>query len=80
MYGRVDIVYLDSKLIVEADSWRWHNDPRSWQADRRRDNLAQLAGWTVLRFTWADLTRRPSYVVAAVKAGLEDSEHETSHI
>ena len=80
MNGRVDLVYRDAELIVEGDSFRWHNDPRSFQADRKRDNLAQLAGWTVLRFTWEDITRRPSYVVTSVRTALENSERRNVHI
>jgi hypothetical protein len=80
MNGRVDLVYRDAELIVEGDSFRWHNDPRSFQADRKRDNLAQLAGWTVLRFTWEDITKRPSYVVTSVRTALENSERRNVHI
>jgi very-short-patch-repair endonuclease len=30
-----------------------------------------LAGWTVLRFTWEDVYRRPRWVVAQVGAALQ---------
>ena len=65
--GRVDIAYVAERLIVEGDSQRWHGTPETFQADRHRDNLAQLAGWRILRFTWEDITRRPSYVVDAIR-------------
>ena len=68
--GRVDIAYVDDRLIVEGDSQRWHGTPETFQADRHRDNLAQLAGWRILRFTWEDITRRPSYVVDSIRRAL----------
>jgi len=68
--GRVDIAYPQHRVIIEADSRRWHGSPEAFQADRRRDNLAQIAGWTILRFTWEDLTERPTYVCATVRSAL----------
>jgi very-short-patch-repair endonuclease len=68
--GRVDLAYIDARVIVEADSRRWHDSPEAFQADRRRDNLAQLAGWTILRFTWEDIVKRPSYVIGTVETAL----------
>ncbi len=38
--------------------------------DRRRQNDLANAGWTVLRFTWADTLRR-GYVAATVRRALE---------
>jgi len=35
---------------------------------RRRQNELVLAGWTILRFTWDDLTHRPTTVLAALEA------------
>jgi very-short-patch-repair endonuclease len=38
--------------------------------DRRRQNAIELAGWTVLRFTWHDLVNRPAAIVAEISAAL----------
>jgi very-short-patch-repair endonuclease len=35
------------------------------------ENLLVLDGWTVLRFTWQDVTDRPDQVLAAIFAALE---------
>jgi very-short-patch-repair endonuclease len=56
--------------VVEGDSREWHGDEYTFQADRERDNLAQLAGWRILRFTWHDVTRKPDYVVSSIRRGL----------
>jgi very-short-patch-repair endonuclease len=57
--------------VIEADSRRWHTRKRDFAVDRQRDNDATLAGWRVLRFTWADLTKRPAWVAQAVLAALQ---------
>lgn len=80
MGGRVDLTYLEDHLIIEGDSLRWHGSPAAFQADRRRDNLAQLAGWTILRFTWEDITKRPGYVVASIQRALQNSAQGSSQI
>ena len=68
--GRVDLAYIDEEIVVECDSMRWHGTPESFQLDRQRDNLAQLAGWIVLRFTWEDITKRPTYVIRTIRQAL----------
>jgi predicted transcriptional regulator of viral defense system len=68
--GRVDFAYPQAKLIIECDGRRWHTSVESFELDRRRDNLAQLAGWRVLRFTWVDVTSMAPYVVETVRSAL----------
>lgn len=75
--GRVDLAYPDHQVIVEGDSERWHGTPEAFQIDRTRDNLAQIAGWIILRFTWADITKRPAYVVATVERALSARQSDT---
>jgi very-short-patch-repair endonuclease len=55
---------------VETDSWLAHSTSYAFQADRSQTNTLQLAGWLVLRFTWADLTRRSRATAAAVSRAL----------
>lgn len=68
--GRVDLSYPEAKLVIEGDSRQWHGDEHTFHADRERDNLAQLAGWRILRFTWRDITKRPDYVVSSIRRAL----------
>jgi len=67
MNGRVDLAYEHQQVVVECDSRRWHGTAEAFQLDRHRDNLAQLAGWIVLRFTWDDITKRGPYVVKTIR-------------
>ncbi len=68
--GRVDFAYLEERLVIEGDSRRWHTMADAFLTDRERDNLAQLAGWRVLRFTWWDVEERPDYVVTLIRKAL----------
>jgi very-short-patch-repair endonuclease len=62
----VDFAWRDAKLIVEVDGYRYHRSPSSFESDRERDVVLGLAGWEVLRFTWAQIARRGDWVANAV--------------
>ncbi len=68
--GRLDLVYPESRVIIECDGRRWHTTAEAFERDRRRDNLAQLNGWLILRFTWTDTTRHAHVVVEQVRQAL----------
>jgi very-short-patch-repair endonuclease len=69
--GKVrDFHWPDRRLVVEADSYRWHRSPSALNVDRERDVELTLAGYRVLRFTWEQVTQRPGYVVRALLAAL----------
>lgn len=68
--GRVDLAYPAARVIIEADSRRWHTREHDFEVDRRRDREAQLAGWDVYRFTWQDLVGDPEDVTATVRRAL----------
>ncbi len=66
-----DVLFARVKLIVEIDGRAWHSDEIRFQRDRTRRNDLVNSGYTVLRFTWDDLIRRPTYVVSTVRRALE---------
>jgi len=70
LIGLVDIAFEAVKLALEFDGWAYHVTPDRFTSDRRRQNRLVAAGWTVLRFTWRDLTERPEYVIATITAML----------
>lgn len=55
----VDIAFPSMLLAIEVDGWAWHSDVERFRRDRQRQNALVLAGWTILRFTWHDLTHQP---------------------
>ena len=70
MNGRIDFAYPEHRVVIEADSRRWHSSLDAFEVDRQRDNAAQLAGWVVLRFTWKMITDEPAAVVTTVRRAL----------
>ncbi len=68
--GIVDIAFPDVKLAIEIDGYAFHRDEERFQRDRTRQNRLVSAGWTVLRFTYEDLVRRPNYVLQQIRAHL----------
>jgi len=69
LIGRADILFLRERLIVEMDGAAYHGADK-FQSDRTRQNRLVNAGYTVLRFTWADVTERPAYVAAQIRLAL----------
>ncbi len=61
-----DVVFDAARLVIEVDGLAHHSSPDRFQRDRTRQNALVAAGWTVLRFTWQDVTGRPGYVVASI--------------
>jgi very-short-patch-repair endonuclease len=68
--ANVDLLFEAERVIVEIDGWSTHRDRAAFQRDRLTQNRLVAAGYTVLRFTWEDLTSRPSYVIDAVRQAL----------
>ena len=50
------------RLVVEADSWRWHGGRLASESDADRDQLLALAGWQVVRFTRNQIKHQPELV------------------
>jgi uncharacterized protein DUF559 len=65
--GRVDFAWPARTVLVEFDG-DLHRERGVFVNDVRRQNALIAAGWTVLRFTSADVLGRPEEVVAAVRA------------
>ncbi|GAA1628911.1 DUF559 domain-containing protein [Catellatospora bangladeshensis] len=57
LIGAVDFGFAEIRLAIEVDGQAWHSAADRFQQDRTRQNRLVRAGWTVLRFTWQDLTR-----------------------
>lgn len=66
--GRVDFAWPDHGLIVETDGRQTHDTFIAFTDDRVRDRAHVLAGYTTLRFTWAEVEHRPQTVIADLLA------------
>lgn len=66
--GRVDVLVVDWRLILEADGRRWHARVADFDRDRWRDNEALAHGYRILRFTHTHIDQRPEEIVALILA------------
>lgn len=83
---RVDFAYPEQRVALEVDGYAFHSGRRRWQADRARQNALEALGWRVLRFSWADVTRRPATIwwtvaetLNLVPRGWVERRREPSH-
>lgn len=64
-----DLAYPDMRIGIETEG-SIHLREDVHQKDHTRRNQLLLDGWIVLHFTYADVTRRPEYVVETVRAAI----------
>lgn len=50
-----DFCWPELRLIVEAQSWRWHGGRSAAESDADRAQLLAMAGWIVVEFTRAQI-------------------------
>jgi very-short-patch-repair endonuclease len=74
----VDFLWPDDRLVVELDGWRFHGHRIAFERDRVRDAELQIAGYTVLRFTWRRLRDDPVAVAAVVARCLSGRASRTA--
>jgi hypothetical protein len=65
--ARLDGAYPNLKLGLEFDGQATHGSARAVLHDRERQNALLALGWTVLRFTWWDVTRDAGRFVSMVR-------------
>lgn len=64
-----DMAWPEHKVLVEFDGDH-HRDRKTFVDDLRRQNALVEAGWTILRFSSADVLGRPERVVAQIERAL----------
>jgi very-short-patch-repair endonuclease len=69
----VDAVWRTERVVVEVDGGDGHASYAQMQRDRERELDLRRADWSVLRYSWRQVTRRPTEVAADIRAALRDS-------
>lgn len=68
-----DFCWPAHRLIVEADSWRWHGGRSAQESDSDRGQLLSMAGWHLVRFTRDQIKHRRgetgSRLIALTRSG-----------
>jgi len=66
----IDFAYPQRMIAIEVDGFISRGTPRALRRDVNRQNEIVLAGWTILRFTWDDVTKNPDYVAGTILTAL----------
>jgi predicted transcriptional regulator of viral defense system len=65
---QADFLWRDARLIVEADSRKFHDTASAFEYDRKREQRFQAAKWRVSRCTWAQVEREPRRIAATIRS------------
>jgi hypothetical protein len=71
---RVDCRWPDQGLVVELDSYGFHNSRHSWEHDRARERRARAAGYEHRRYSWLDVVEEPRPTVRELRRLLAPPE------
>jgi very-short-patch-repair endonuclease len=63
----VDFLWSSARLIVETDGFAYHSSRAAFERDRERDQHLTLAGYTVVRFTYNQVTQTPEAVANRIR-------------
>ncbi len=64
----VDFLFAAEKLVVEADSYKYHRSRRAFERDRERDAILARAGYRTLRFTDRQMRRQARDVAHTIRS------------
>jgi very-short-patch-repair endonuclease len=67
----VDFHFESTPVILESDGWATHGlDREQFERDREKDAVLRAAGYMVCRFTWRQITERPSWTAERLRETL----------
>jgi very-short-patch-repair endonuclease len=66
----VDAVWDEQRLVVELDGVKGHRTKAQLESDHQRDLELRGRGWTVLRYTWRQLTEMRDTVALDIRQHL----------
>ena len=69
---QVDCHWPEAHLIVELDGWEGHSTRSAFQDDRSRDRTLNVAGYSVIHLTWAQLDSEPEAIASDLRMLLRD--------
>ncbi len=66
----IDFAYPGLMIAIEVDGYGQRSTRSAFESDTERQTVLALLGWTVLRFTWTKVVRRPAEVAADVRCAI----------
>lgn len=73
--GHAVDVLIGEWLVVQLDGWAYHSSPAERQRDLAHDRELRARGYTVLRFTYADVVTDWAHVERAVGRAIAQGRH-----
>jgi hypothetical protein len=67
----VDCLWRDRRLVVELDGHESHDRTAAIEKDRQREMRLRRCGFTVIRYTWHQITAMPEPVIAELRVELD---------
>jgi very-short-patch-repair endonuclease len=67
---RVDLGHRELRIAIEAEGYEYHGSSIDFAADCRRYDDLVAAGWLVLRFTYRQVLRDPTWVINTVRQAI----------
>jgi very-short-patch-repair endonuclease len=64
----VDFLWPDRRLIVETDGYEGHRGRQAFEDDRAKDAELRVMGFTVVRFTYRQVSERWEWVEESIRA------------
>ncbi|KQZ05172.1 DUF559 domain-containing protein [Microbacterium sp. MEC084] len=75
LYGRDVDALIGDHLVIQVDGFAFHSDAATRAADLAHDRLLRLRGYTVLRFTYADVMHHWPDVEAQIRSAMAQGLH-----
>lgn len=66
----IDAAFVRLLLGIEVDGYAVHGQRGQFERDRQKWSDLTAAGWTLLHFTWHQLTERPDWVIETIQQSL----------
>ena len=71
-----DFAFPDAKIAIYCDGYEYHSDREAFLKDRQQSRGLQLQGWTVLRFTGAEILNDTDAVVETIQKAIRQKARE----
>ncbi|MBK7865361.1 MAG: type IV toxin-antitoxin system AbiEi family antitoxin domain-containing protein [Archangiaceae bacterium] len=70
--GRFDFGFPTARIVIEAQSRKFHDGWKARENDYQRSNGLESAGWRLFYVTWNDLRDAPDAFVGRIKAAIAE--------
>lgn len=76
---RVDFAVPELKIAIELDSYEYHTTKYAFTNDRERQRTLEFNGWRFIRFSGAEINKKPKQCVIDTKKFIDMIKKEKLH-